>query len=431
MPGSASRACPKVRRVRRWLIVPILIVTGIAVLAPLVLKARQAEHVVIAVTPAQGSFDETVGRLVEHLRRYGYPVETVEVAESADAVDLVQDPTSPVNTALMAMPLDDELAYPDVTNVGTFARMPVAIVVPADSNANDVRDLRGRRIQVGIRGSMSAETAELVLTPYGITTENSTFVFDASDAALTSLSDGTADAVVAILDPFESADNAMLAHDADLRVISLPDAAGLAALTQYTFPTTIPAGGFSLTPLVPAEPVETIAMPASVVANAELGGGPVYAIAQFLAVTYDRGSISGMPGEFPNFTDTQVTPNPIAKDYYANLVRPWAYQQLPSWVADSFVTIIVAISVLVIAASVYAIFFPDTYTAWAAVVRPARQRRAAERLAGALAEGRDLTPRERRRLQALIKEHEREQRQHSHLQAMRAHLSNDYDQLAD
>lgn len=430
MPGSAARPCPKVGRVRRWVILSIVLLVGAAVLAPLVWKARQAEHVVIAVTPAQGAFDETATRLAEHLRRGGYHVETVEIAESAEAVDLVQDPNSPVNTALMAMPLEDELAYPDVTNAGTFARMPVAIVVPGDSDAKDVRDLRGSRIQIGVHGSMGAETAELVLTPYGITADNSTFLSDAPDAALASLSDGTADAVVAILDPFESAGNAMLAHDADLRLISLPDAAGLAALTQYTFPTTIPAGGFSLTPLVPAEPVETVAMPASVIVNAELGGGPVYAIAQFLAVTYDRGSISGMPGEFPNFTDTQVTPNPIAKDYYANLVRPWAYQTLPSWVADSFVTIIVAISVLVIAASVYAIFFPDTYTAWAAVVRPARQRRAAERLAGALAEGRDLTPRERRKLHVLIEEHEREQRHHSHLQAMRAHLANDDDPLS-
>lgn len=421
---------PYGRRVRRWVIVPILLVVAMAALAPLVWKARQAEHVVIAVPPANGVFDETATRLVDHLRRTGYQVETVKIDESAEGVNLVQDPSSPVNTALMAMPLGDELAYPDVTNAGTFARMPVAIVVSADSDVQDVRDLRGKRVQVGVRGSMGAETAALVLTPYDVTADNSTFLFDASDTALAQLSDGAADAVVAVIDPFAPADNAVLAHDAGLRLIPLPDAAGLAALTQYTFPTTIPAGGFSLVPRVPAEPVETVAMPASVVVNAELGGGPVYAIAQFLAVTYDRGSISGMPGEFPNFTDTQVTPNPIAKDYYANLVRPWAYQQLPSWVADSFVTIIVAISVLVIAASIYAIFFPDTYTAWAAVVRPAHRRRAAERLAGALAEGRALTPRERRKLGALIEEHERERRHDNHLQAMRAHLANEDNPLA-
>lgn len=369
-----------------------------------------------------GAFERSTLALATALEEHGVDVELVNVPDSARNTTALSRSDSPVNAAFVAMPVTKSTTS-GVSSAGTISLFPIAIMGKAVTTGPrpDIRQLKGTRIEVGAVGSMREFTATTILSQYGVTAENSTFLHAAQEASIENVILGTADYFVALVDPLDSRIDGIAGMET-LQGIRIPDAEGLSARDGYTVPVTLPVGGFGMDPAIPSTPYPTVAVPVSLMVNDGLSDEVVYKIADYLSTEYGRGSVTALPGEFPNFSDRQVPPAPAAADYYSTGKVPWEFEILPGQIADLFLPIIVGVSVFLVFATVYQVLFPDSLSLWRGTLQPRRREKALARLEEAVADGRELTPSERRLLSRILAEQDRERSHQQRADGMRSLL---------
>ena len=376
----------------------------------------------IAVGVSGGVFDRAVRDLADDLRAQGIEVELIRVERTAESLQLVSDPDTPINAAFIAMSTDGKM-YPDVTSVGTVARFPLVLLVSPDQakSITNIRDLKGKRIEVGAVGTMRELNVTAILGQFGITEKNSTFLHASHLTAIDNTERNEADAVFISADPYDPRTTSF-AQTTTLTVVPLEEAEAISGMNGFTSPTVIPAGSFSLDPLIPGVDKPTVTVPATLIVHSGLSEGIVYEIARHLSSVYGRGTVTSQPGEYPNFSDRQFPPNPSAADFYATGAKPWQYSTLPIPVADLLLPIILSLSVFLFIASLYSVIFPDSFSLWTGILQPRRDERALSKLETALAEGHELTVKQRRLLSRVLAEQDRERTQRQRAEAMRSLL---------
>lgn len=406
---------------RGLVIVTVLALFALSILAFLSTQLK-VNTVYLAGGVAGGAFDRSITHLAEALTERGVDVQIVKVPDSSRNAKELAKPDSPVNAAFVAMPIDGT-EISGVSSAGTVAMFPVAIMGLKETTGTspDIRNLRGTRIEVGVAGSMREYTASSILAEYGITAQNSTFLNASQQEAIGNVLSGSADYFVALVDPLDSRVDEIAGAER-LQGVRIPDAQGLSARDGYTVPVVLPTGGFGLNPPIPETQFPTVAVPLTLMVSDSLSHGIVYEIATYLSAKYGRGTVTGLPGEFPNFSDRQVPPHPAAADYYETGKVPWEFEILPRPVADLLLPMILGLSIFLVLATVYQVLFPDSYSLWRGILQPRREERALSRLEDALAEGRELTPSERRLLSRILTEQDRERAHRQRAEAMRSLL---------
>lgn len=392
--------------------------------------ASRDQKVVLTTGASGGAFQYVQEQFIEAMRQADVTVETQEIAQSAQSAQAVQDSNAVANAAIVAMPMT-VAQYPDVRNVGTFERLAMIVAVPPTSSVKDVMALAGRRIDVGIEGSMREALARTILAEYGITDESATFEHAPQSASLDAVRDGQVDAAVLVLDPYDDASaQALRVHG--LGLLPLPDAQAVAARSGFLTALTIPRGGFGLTPYaVPASDLETVGAPLSLIVTTDISDGVVYEMANYLNDTYGTGSITSLPGEFPNFDDRQVPPHPAAAEFYATGSLPWQYEVMPTFLADVIVPILLVLSLILVLTQLIAVFLPDTLSLWSDHLLPRRQEKALASLEQALADGHELSVRQRRLLAKILAEQDEERSSRQRAEAMRSLLDQRVTEAAD
>lgn len=383
--------------------------------------ASRDQEVVLTTGASGGAFQYVQSQFIEAMRAADVAVDTSPVVQSAQSAQAVQDSEAPANAAIVSMPMTVS-DYPDVRNVGTFARLAVVIVVRTSSPFESVADLADKRIDIGIEGSMREALILTILREYGITDDSATFTHNPQAAALSAVRTGLVEAAIAVLDPYDPASSEAL-RAPGITLLPLPDAPAVAARSGFLTAVTIPRGGFGLSPNpIPASDLETVAAPMSLIVTTDISDGVVYKMAHYLNDTYGTGSITSLPGEFPNFDDRQVPPHPAAAELYATGALPWQYDVMPTFLADVIVPIILFLSLLLLLTQVIAVFLPDTLSLWSDHLEPRRREKALASLEQALADGRELSVKQRRALARILAEQDQERTSRQRAEAMRSVL---------
>ena len=407
---------------RRLLALVILAAIVVTALFGFALLRTKQYTVRLAVGASGGAFDRAVNDLANDLRTQGIDVELVQVATSTSNASFVNDRDDDVNAAFVAMSVGGR-EYPNISSVGTIANLPIIVFVAPSQveSITGMRDLKGKRIEVGVAGSMRERTSIMLLGQYGVTEQNSTFLHAPQLEALDNAEHDRVDAVIGTADPYDPSTSAY-ARQTSLTLIPMPESEAVSGMNGYTSPAVLNAGSFSLEPLIPAIDVPTVTVPATMIVDSDLSEGIVYAIAEYLAHTYGRGTVTNLPGEFPNFSDRQFPPNPSAADFYATGSKPWQYGAFPIYIADLLLPMILALSVFLFVASLYSVVFPDSLSLWTDILQPRRDERALSKLETALAEGRELSVKQRRLLSRVLASQDRERTHRQRAEAMRSQL---------
>lgn len=400
----------------------LLAVIALTVIFGVTLVNSKDYQVRIAVGASGGAFDRAVHDLADELRSQGIEVELIRVERSTENLALVNDPDSPINAAFIAMSANGR-EYENVTSVGTLASLPVVVLVTPSQAASvtSVRDLKGKSIEVGVIGSMREQTAIPLLRQFGITEKNSTFLHASQTTALDNTERGKSDSVIILADPYDPRTTSF-AQQTSLIAVPLPESEAISGMNGYTSPAMLHSGSFSLDPLIPESDIPTVSVPATLVVHQDLSEGIVYEMARHLANTYGRGTVTSLPGQYPNFSDRQFPPNPSAADFYATGAKPWQYSALPIPIADLMLPLILALSIILFVASMYSVIFPDSLSLWTGILQPRRDERALSKLETALAEGHELTVKQRRLLSRVLAEQDQERTQRQRAEAMRSLL---------
>lgn len=247
------------------------------------------------------------------------PDTTLEIQEFERGKDLV--------AAVQAGESDFAFTYADMTYLAFVGQLgdppfdrlrgiavlntnPIYLIVGAGSAIRDVGDLRGRRVSLGLEGSVTAVTSQIFLT--GLHTEVHRS-FEPFGDAVTSLGDGGVDAIFAVgsypLEPLRKA------VSAGARVVSLPEGTVDRIRREHPFLRTvvIPAGMYG------DQAVLTVGTDRLLICREGLDADLVYQFTKAFFQALPQLSLLDTPLQRMNVEEASATPVPLhpgAAQYY-------------------------------------------------------------------------------------------------------------------
>ena len=324
------------RRIKRYLIIIAVGAYLLFVLGNLLYNFLLVErHVNIAVGPPT-SYSYAVGQKLDTwLTENGVSTSlTVQedtlraVAEVNDNEDEIRDPNM-LNVALVAQNLNSN-QYPNIDSLGSIASQPLLIFARAELGRNLVlADLEGKTVSIGVPGSDVNQLMTDILNTYGFSS-NLDVRSDTTSVGVEQLLAGEVDAL-ALLYSLRTPIVEELALNPELTIVNLDRASALAFELGYARPATIPPSYISLARRIPAQPISTVSVELTVVANNFLDEPNVLLIAQQLSVLDPRMRLPSDNQEYPNFVGTEIPASAVALDYYKS-GAPFQYGIVPDWV---------------------------------------------------------------------------------------------------
>lgn len=393
---------------RRVLGALLIVVVLVGAVAAFVLATINTDTRITLGAGSPGSLSFlTAKSMRKGLEDKGFDVEIVSTEQTLTLIDDLADPNNPIDITFIADEIDVK-AYSSLTSLGTVSRQPFLFAtMPSAHGITSLAQAKGKRIDIGPSGSIRAEFSTQVLAEFGVTPENSTFLQLPALAGYRDVEDANIDILTTRWDdPRGFIVDELLSGK--LRIVPIPEAQALSGFIKSAQAVEIPYGALQVTPPVPDDDIPTIAQLMTVVAGDKLSSAAAYAVAQELVQDFSAGSQFSEPGEFPNFTDRQLPINPYAAEFYATGSVPWQYDHLPPLLADSFVSLIILGTTLLIVASIYSLFLPEVYSLWNGVIKPRSDERYIATMETALAEGRELTLRQRTRLAEILERQDSE-----------------------
>ena len=359
-------------------------------------------------TGAKGSLSNiTAERMADGLTRAGFQVEIVTTDRTLDLIENLADPDNPIDITFIAEEVDAR-RFPTVDSLGTVARNPFFFAaLPGAQGIDAMPETRGAVIDIGPKGSVREAFAREVLAQFNVDDGNTTLLNLPATASRLELETAGVQIVAARWDDPRAYIRQMVA-DGALMLIPIPEAQALSDVIRSAQAVEIPYAGLSITPPSPKEPLPTIAQLMTVVADDGLSPAAAYAVAEELTIDFSPGTQFSEPGEFPNFTDRQLPVNAYAADFYATGTIPWQFEHLPPLLADSFVNLIVLGTAILLIASIYSLFLPEAYSLWTGIIKPRSEERYINAMEAALASGRDLTVKQRKRLSEILERQDSE-----------------------
>ena len=386
----------------RWQItiaVVIIVLVGGLLAANMV---RTLNPIIVGVREGSKFQADTAATIVARLTEDNYSSGTLTISPSQSQGRSAESAESPVDVEITAHPLTPS-EHPNLVSLGVVIELPLLLVVQGESTEiSSPRDLKGKTIELGPEGTTISNVAEQILANYGVTEANSTFRRDSDGEALASFTSRRTDAAFVYFNP-ELEQIKRLAVGGKLKILDLPENVALAGQIGTVVPATVPRGAFSIELSRPDRNIPTVAVPVTVVANKTIRDGAAFAMVQALTEQFSRGTVLAPPGTFPKF-DGALPVHPAAREYASTGAVPWQYESLPGFIADQWTALLVMGSILLLVASIYSVFFPEVYGLWTGILRPKLDKKDRDTLQAALADGKELTRRQRSRLMKLLDE---------------------------
>lgn len=318
------------------------------------------------------------------------------IAEVNNAEDDIRD-SNALNVGFVAQGVDAE-EYPNVISLGSIASQPLLIFARAELGERLVlADLDGATVSIGVPGSDVNQLMTDIVKTYGFSSEFDVRS-DPTSVGIEQLLKGEVDAL-ALLNSIRTPIVKELALNPELTIVNLDRAPALAFELGYAQPATIPPSFISLAERIPSEPITTVAVELTVIANDYLDEPNILLIAQQLSVLDPRMNLPSDEKTYPNFVGTQFPASGVALDYYNSGV-PLQYTLFPdsliSWVWVPLARV-VTVTLLIWAALRFLLPLIRKSTSPSLVTL-----RRLSRLEKRLLEGKSLTERQRRRLERLV-----------------------------
>jgi uncharacterized protein len=254
----------------------------------------------IAAGKPDGLYHALAQQLARHLNeRTGRPVRVLETAGTEENVALLRDGHAELALIQTVSSTPKGLAgiaplYPELLH----------LLVRTGTGIKSPKDLEGRRVALGLRGSSMRQISHTVLTHYDVKN-----VQDLEEYFGALATDPGVDAALVTTGWMNPTMEKLLRHG-DFELIGIDDPDGLALRHPWLTPTTIPRGLYPGMPPLPLKPVRTVAVMALLAGRADASDRLVR---ETLAAVYE----SELRSSFPAMLSPKA-----ATDYDAALMHP-------------------------------------------------------------------------------------------------------------
>ena len=245
------------------------------------------DRVVIASGTSGGRYDE-IGRAVgEILNDLGIETEVRQTEGSMQNLSLLQSGEvdfglyQPGTAELLDRPLESSDSENGIAFVATLYSQPVHVIVHNDSKVDTIHNLRNKRIGVGLEESGNYAIAKTLLRYAGLDNKSVELFHANYDETSKALLEHKIDAVILTMGstaPFFPS----LFNSGQVKLIGVPFAEALTHHLLFLDQYTIPPSWCHLSPPVPEQPIDTVSIPAQLLARSDLPDGLIEEVARRL-----------------------------------------------------------------------------------------------------------------------------------------------------
>jgi len=319
---------------RRQLFKGLLLAVGIMGVVSLVLSysiPAPPSKVMMATGPKGSSFEYYGRQYRETFARSNIELELRETAGSAENLELLLDPKSGVEIALVIGGVSDGKHAPGLLSLGSVYNNPFWLFYSFSEPIDELSQLTGKRIAVGPVGNGGRILAEKVLGKAGVNSENATLLPFTGSAAVEALNNGKADAVSIIGPPDATAVHSLL-QNPNARIMNFPEAEAFTIIFPELVRLVLPQGVIDIKRHIPPHDVPLIGVTGKVLVRSDLHPEIAPLILQAMVETHGARGIFQRSGEFPNGTDTEYPVAPAATDFYKN-GPSYMQRHVPLWLS--------------------------------------------------------------------------------------------------
>jgi TRAP transporter TAXI family solute receptor len=326
----------------------VLIAIALLVAAYVILDPTPPRRVVLATGPELSAYAKWGELYAAELRRYGIQVEVRHTLGSLQNRRLLRDGKEDVDVAFVQGGSSDSTQasekqkeeMEDLVSLGTVAYDPVWIFYRADAAKKlnkeavltGIAQLRGWRVNVGVRGSGTPGIMNRILAANSVERDELKRTNLDETFAVMALLEGNLDAAVLVSAP-ESQMVQMLLQTPGIRVFEYHHAESYARRYPFLTPVVLPRGVVDIARDVPPEDVTLIATTTSLLAREDIHPALVQLFVQAASRIHSAPGWIARAGTFPNAQQGEF---PLAKDaarYYQS-GPPLLQRYLPFWLAN-------------------------------------------------------------------------------------------------
>lgn len=325
----------------------LLCIAAIAFLARDIYQSLPSDKLRILTGPEGGSFYKTALDYKQLLEKRGFKVEIEPVANTAELAQLVNASTAR-NTISFMIGTIDHSRLSDIRTLSIIGTQPLFLFYQNSlGKLVSLSSLKGSKIVLPPRTSLSAHYALTVLGLYGINPSNTQIDFIPFAEMVQKLKRAEYFAGFVML----AADSPAvedLARDDKLSLYSYHHIRGLLAKIKDLDAVVLPLGGFDVLQNIPHQPTELLAGKVEVIANKSIDKSLLYALLESFENLHYSQTLVSKPGEFPMFAGA----NGVMHESIQNFQKAgthWLYRNFPPTLAvliDKYLFIGLAIFLL-------------------------------------------------------------------------------------
>ncbi|MBL0142358.1 MAG: hypothetical protein IPP91_09775 [Betaproteobacteria bacterium] len=322
------------RRDRLLIAIPALVLLAASFwLAAQFLTPMPPRRIVLAAGPEQSALHALGLRYREILARDGVTVEVRATRGAGENADLLRDPVSGVDAAIVVAGTISGSATKGIINLSNLLYAPVWCLYRGPREITRLPEFRGKRIAVGAPGSGIATAIAPLLAANGISADSATLLHVSTLEALRALKAEEVDALFTGEGPsLPEFRDALL--DSGIRLMDFQRADAYSRRFPHITRLDLPAGTLDMVRNIPDQNVELIGTTAMMAAREGLHPTVIDLFVDAAREIHGGQGYFGKRGEFPH--TIQVDDVPVSKQavLYARSGPSFLRRYLPLWLAD-------------------------------------------------------------------------------------------------
>jgi TRAP transporter TAXI family solute receptor len=305
----------------------------------LFVEAPPPRKIVIATGGKTGAYYQYAQKYADEVRKEGLTLEVRETKGSVENLQLLLDPQSGVDIAIVQSGVAGAEDRQRLRALGSLYREPLWVFYRGEKTLDRLSQLAGRRIGVGPPGSGTYAIALQLLEVNGVGKaagsrgkSQPSLVTDSVKDAARKLQKGDLDAGFFVA-AFEADYIRDLLNDGGVRLLSFGQHEAYHRRFRFLSQVTVPAGLVNLGQNIPGQDVALVAPTAMLVVRKDFHPALVPLFLNAATRIHGKGDELSNPGEFPSASYTDFPVSEDARRFYKS-GPPVLQRLLPFWLAS-------------------------------------------------------------------------------------------------
>ena len=317
---------------RHVLILGVIILLAVSGWVVAIVAAPAFQRTIVMTSGADnGIYRGFADRYAPILKRAGIKLDIRSSSGAVENYERLRDPNSAYEVGFIQSGTTSPKETDSLQTIAAVSYEPIWVFYRGDTVIDQLSQLRGKRVSIGVPGSGLLNVSRVLLDYSGITKDNATLLEMDAPSAYRGLQDGQLDAAFFIGRPDAPMQRTLL--NSDLKLMSFAQADALVQKFPSLSKVTFPRASTSIVEDRPKADITLLAATALLVAKDTVHPAIVYLLLEAAREVHSREDYFAPIGTFPNL-NTEEFPISNESTRYFQSGRPFLHRYLPFWLVS-------------------------------------------------------------------------------------------------